>query len=215
MVTPRQHAEIPFAEHLEPFEGPLRSGSVYDTVSFEQLAFEDADGAACRFLESTFTGVNFERGSLRGARFNDVWCHSTRWVSTGLTNLDCVDWEVIASAVIGVEAYSSRLRRVRFFGCKFDSVNFRSAELTDVVFQDCQLRDVDFGQAKLTQVSFPGSTLSPVRFGQAQLKDVDLTGAKSLEPADGIEALRGATITHGQLLELAPLFAEAAGVVVR
>ena len=114
--------------------------------------------------------------------------------------------------------FSARLRRVTLHGCKLNSVNLRMAALTEVQFVDCVLQDVDLGGAELTEVAFPGSRLDRVRLAGARLTDVDLTGASSLEIADGIDgitALRGAAITYGQLMELASLFALAAGVKIR
>jgi uncharacterized protein YjbI with pentapeptide repeats len=113
-----------------------------------------------------------------------------------------------------VQAFGATLRRVTFSHCKLDSVNWRSAALREVRFVDCLLRDVDFGEATLTEVSFPGSTLDGVHLRGARLSKVDLRGAASLGIADGVEALRGATIDHGQLLDLAPAFAQALGVTV-
>jgi len=47
----------------------------------------------------------------------------------------------------------------------------------------------------------------------ARLADVDLRGA-DLAALEGVESLRGATGTAAQVLELAPVFAAAAGLRV-
>lgn len=54
-----------------------------------------------------------------------------------------------------------------------------------------------------------------MRLGRAQLKKVDLRGAVALGITGGIDALRGATISSTQLLDLAPVFAQALGVTVQ
>ena len=166
-------------------------------------------------MESAFSGVTFSRGRLRRARFNDVWLHTVRWVGTDLAETDWLDTDVIASALAGLEMFHAQLRRVAFHSCKFDSVNLRTAALRDVSFVDCVLRDVDFAGAELHGVTFPGSTLEGVRFDKARMYEVDLRGAVGLGIADGFDALRGATISGTQLLELAPMFALALGVTVR
>ncbi|WP_157101241.1 hypothetical protein [Nocardia shimofusensis] len=43
---------------------------------------------------------------------------------------------------------------------------------------------------------------------------VDFRGTQALSIAQGIESLRGATVDHGQLMELAPSFAAALGLTV-
>jgi len=105
------------------------------------------------------------------------------------------------------------VRRVHFDQVKLDAVNFRGAALIDVVFTDCLLREVDFGGAKLTRVRFPGCTFEEADFSRAKLADVDLRGAR-LHFKAGLDALRGATIDGGQLVELAPALAAHLGLKI-
>jgi uncharacterized protein YjbI with pentapeptide repeats len=212
--VPRDITELPFANFLESMPGELEREARYDSVRLDAREFEDVEAGGCLFLESAFCGVTFTGGSMRRSRFNDVWAQSVRWVGTQLAEANWLDVELVSGALAGVEMFSAQLRRVRFFGCKLDSVNLRDATLDEVVFSDCVLREVDFGGAGLRQVSFPGSSLDGVRFGKARMKAVDLRGADPLGIRDGIDALKGATISHAQLLDLAPMFAQAAGVIV-
>lgn len=138
-----------------------------------------------------------------------------RWVGTDLADTDWLDGELIGCVLAGLEMFTARLHRVTFHRCKFESVNARAAKLRGVSFADCLLRDVDFSGAALTEVTFPGSALEGVRFGKARMAKVDLRDATRLEISDGHDALRGATITGGQLMELAPMFADALGITVR
>lgn len=82
-------------------------------------------------------------------------------------------------------------------------------------FRRLRLRHVDFGSAKLSEVSFPGSQVSASTVRNAQLKKVDFRRAHSIGIADGVESLRGALVTPGQLLDLAPTLAAAVGLVVQ
>ncbi|MFG3001422.1 pentapeptide repeat-containing protein [Streptomyces sp. NPDC048340] len=77
------------------------------------------------------------------------------------------------------------------------------------------LRDVDFGQATFTDVAFPGTTLDRARFDRAVMNRVDLRDAAGLHIASGIEALKGATISTAQLFDIAPAFAQQAGITVK
>lgn len=214
MPAPRELADLPYARHLEPFPGELEREGDYDGVHVDQAVFEDVDAGSARFVESAFTSVAFTGGSMRRARFNDVWLHSVRWVGTDLAETSWLDGVVVAGVLAGVEMFGSELRRVAFHNCKLDSFNLRSATLRDVTFADCLLRDVDFGGAALKSVAFPGSTLDKVRFGKARMADVDLRGAAALGIADGFDALRGATISTTQLLDLAPHLAQTLGITV-
>lgn len=167
------------------------------------------------FLECAFTGVALSGVRLRRARFNEVWAQAGRWVACDLSDTEWQDSAVTGGVLAGVAAHGSALRRTVFRGCKLEAVNLRAAVLRDVVFEDCLLRDVDFGDAKLTEVSFPGSTLEEVRFRGAKLTKADLRGAVRLGLPDGHQGLQGAVISSPQLLELAPLFAQALGITVK
>ncbi|OBB47570.1 hypothetical protein A5748_23115 [Nocardia sp. 852002-51244_SCH5132740] len=94
-------------------------------------------------------------------------------------------------------------------------MNFRAATLQDVTFADCVFRDTDFSAATLRKVDFPGSRLEGVALHGATLKDVDLRGATALDLIADIGTLKGAIITTPQLMEMAPAFARAAGIIVR
>ncbi|WP_067687149.1 pentapeptide repeat-containing protein [Nocardia jejuensis] len=212
---PRTLAELPFARHLETFAGELESDADYDTVHVTGAQIVDSDARGTRFNESALTEVTVTQGSFRYARFTDVWMRGVRWVGTNLGQSTWQDVELIDSALSGTETVGAGLRRVRFEGCKFESVNFRNSSLQDVQFVDCVLRDVDFGEAKLRRVGFPGTTLERLALSKAKLEEVDLRSAGYLDIANGLDALRGATINTNQLLDLAPAFAQAAGILVR
>ncbi|MCD0482452.1 pentapeptide repeat-containing protein [Streptacidiphilus sp. ASG 303] len=214
-ALPRDRADLPYAAHLEPADGPLSREGDYDTVLFEDVEFDGPEAGGARFTECAFASVSFNGGRMRRARFNDVWLHTVRWVGTDLAQSGWLDAEVVAGMLAGLEVYDAELRRVSFHHCKFDSVNLRGAVLRDVVFHDCVLRDVDFAGASLTGAAFPGSVLEGVRFDRARLSRVDLRGAAALGIAGGLDGLRGATVSSAQLVELAPLLADTLGIAVR
>ncbi|WP_227999993.1 pentapeptide repeat-containing protein [Nocardia australiensis] len=211
---PRELEDLPYARYLKAVEGPLEPEGDYECVRLSDADIDDVDLGHARFSESAFTSVAFNRGSMRYSRFSDVWVRNVRWVGTELADTSWQDAELIDGVLAGVDLGGSHLRRVRFEGCKFDSVNFRRAKLRDVSFVDCVLRHPDFGDAELTNVTFPGTMLQGLLLSRARLKKFDLRDAVGVGIADGIDALRGATISHSQLLDLAPDFARAIGIVV-
>lgn len=215
METPATLADLPYADLLQPHHGGLLTDERYDTVHFDGLAIQAPQAHGAGFLECAVTDCVVTGGTLRGAGFNDVWVYGTRFVGTALPETDWQDSNVESCVMAGVEAFGARLRRVVFRRCKFDSVNLRTTALREVTFEDCVLRDVDLGGAKLVDVSFPGSALERIRFAQASLVRVDLRGATVLDLADGHDALRGATISTGQLLDMAPALAHTLGIRVK
>ncbi|MEU8896156.1 pentapeptide repeat-containing protein [Nocardia sp. NPDC048505] len=212
---PRALADLPFARRLEPCDAELEPDQEYDNIHLTGREFDEPDCRGSRFVESALTELTVLRGSLRFSRFADVWMRGVRLVGTNLGQSDWQDAELVDSAWSGVEIVSAGLRRVRFEGCKFESVNFRNATLRDVEFVDCVLRDVDFAEATLHRLTFPGCTLSRLALDRARMQEVDLRGARTLDIANGLDALRGAIVNYTQLLDLAPAFAQAAGLIVR
>ncbi|WP_067537531.1 pentapeptide repeat-containing protein [Nocardia crassostreae] len=211
---PTAFEDLPYARFVEPFEGELRIEGEYDCVRIDGREFTHPELRHLRFNESVGTGLNFVGGNLSHSRFSDVWFRQLNMAGTALGDSNWLDAEIIDSAWSGVEIVSGAIRRVTFVGCKLDAVNFRSATLKDVVFRDCMLRDVDFGEARLTSVTFPGSRVQGLLMNKTVLSKVDFRGAAMLTVSGGIESLRGAIVDSGQLMELAPAFAAAAGLRV-
>lgn len=212
-MAPEKLADLPYAATLSPHRGPLAADTDYDGAHFDGLDLAGPRGANSRFLECAFTRVTVQDGQFRLARFNDVWLSDVRLTATGLTETTWSDVILAGCVAAGVTVDAAELRRVTFRNCKLDGVNLRSATLTEVSFVDCLLRDVDFGGATLRRCSFPGSQLRAADFSHVTLEQVDLRRAElGLIITPG--ALRGATISPGQLAELAPLLAEHAGLVV-
>jgi uncharacterized protein YjbI with pentapeptide repeats len=210
---PRELAELPFADALTRHEGGLTAGDDYDTVHFDRCDFDEPDAPSARFLECAFTGVSVQGGRLRRCRFIEAWLKDVRITLTDLAETQWSDATFAGGVVAGVQAFSARLDRVVFAGCKLDSVNFREASLTGVTFTDCLLREVDFSGAKLRRTRFTGCRLSGADFSRAELDRVDLRGSE-LGLIVGPQPLRGAIITSGQLSVIAPVLADALGIVV-
>ncbi|MFR9749750.1 pentapeptide repeat-containing protein [Nocardia sp. 004] len=210
---PRGLTDLPFTSYLEPAETVCAEGE-YDCAQFDGITFTDPDARNARFTECVFRSVRFDQGMMQSARFGAVWMHGVRLTGTDLSDTVWLDAEVIEGAFSGVEAAGAELRRVVFHGCKLDSVNLRGAELASVSFVDCVVRHLDIGDANVSKVSFPGSEIAGLSLRHARLTKVDFRGARSITVADGVEALKGAIVTSGQVMELAPAFAASIGLTV-
>jgi uncharacterized protein YjbI with pentapeptide repeats len=208
-------AELPYAHRLEPFHGELVRDDDHEGVLFDGCVFEDPDAGGSAFTECALSNLSFDRGRYRRCRFDDVWLHTVRMVGADFAETNWMDVELAAGILAGTEISGSRMRRVTFRNCKFDSVNARMTHLREVFFVDCLLRDVDFAGATLTDVAFPGSTLERVLLDRATFTRVDLREANGLGIASGLDAMSGAIINTGQLLDLAPAFAQLLGITVQ
>ncbi len=206
-------ADLPFASALTPHAGGLAAHTDYDCEHFDQLSLDDPHAASSHFIECAFTGVSVQGGRLAKASLRDVLMRDVRLVATGLGESRWAGVTVAESVAAGAELFGAELHRVTFRGCKLDSVNFRGASLTEVTFAGCELRDVDFAGATLARAAFPGSRLARTDFTGVTMQATDLRGAE-LGIIIGPDSLRGAIVSTGQLVYLAPVLAKTMGITV-
>lgn len=150
-----------------------------------------------------------ESFSTRDCLFRDCDLTACSFASSGWHAV-----EVAGSRCSGIQLQSSTLKNVRFKGCKLDMANFRFAQLTNVIFEDCIITEMDFYNAKLKDVVFSGCDIEDVEFSGATLKNVDLTESYIVS-LKGVQSLKGASLTHPQLISLAPYFADALGITIK
>ncbi|MFI8522180.1 pentapeptide repeat-containing protein [Streptomyces sp. NPDC085481] len=199
---------------LEPYEGRLEPDGDYEGVEFDGLDLAGQDGVGARFLDCAVRGCALDEARLTAARFLDSVLEGVRGVGTDLAGAQLRDVELVDARLGGTQLHGAVLERVWVRGGKADYLNLRTAKLKDVVFEGCVLSEPDFGGAVLERVEFVDCVLLGADFTGARLKDVDLRGVQRLEIARGVEALAGAVISTGQLLDLAPVFAAQLGVRV-
>lgn len=188
---------------------------------------DDLDDVEVRGLRTTvleWTGRRRLSGSLLADLAADEW--HARAASFADSVLDAVavvalsaadsGWrrvEVRGSRLGSAELHGADLRNVTVGHCKLGYVNLRGARLTDVSFGDCLIDELDVGGATLERVAFPGTRIGRLLAPGARLRDVDLRGAR-LDDLEGVDGLRGATVSLDQLLDLAPMLAARLGILV-
>lgn len=111
----------------------------------------------------------------------------------------------------GIELAESAWSDVVLSDCRADFAGLRHARLERVVFRDCRLEEADFGGAALTDVAFERCELGRASFAGARVERVELRGC-DLTGLVGVEALRGARMPWSDVLQNAPLFAQALGI---
>jgi uncharacterized protein YjbI with pentapeptide repeats len=111
----------------------------------------------------------------------------------------------------GIELAEAVWSDVVLTDCRADYAGLRHAKLERVVFRDCRLEETDFGGAALTDVAFERCELRRASLAGARLERVHLAGCDLTELV-GVEALRGARMPWNDVLQNAPLFAQALGI---
>jgi len=212
----RTQPEHPFSlPDLTDFDaGILEPAHDYDAVLFEDLDFTGQDAADARFLECRLErccveGLTLRRARVVGCLFADLYGASVDLADSTWRDSRLTGGRLGALGLPGAAWSGIRLR-----GVKLGFINLAGARLEDVVFEGCEIGSIDAGAAQLRSVAFADCSVGELNVGEATLSKVDLSGAK-LRSLIGVDNLRGAIVSHSQLLDLAPQLAAQLGLEVR
>ncbi|MEZ0492929.1 pentapeptide repeat-containing protein [Kineococcus sp. TBRC 1896] len=194
---------------------PVPAGAHDGELFPADLDLSGADARDAQLLGCVVRSARADGLHLAGARLVDC-----RVAGLGATEAPwrAGTWRetVLEGCRIGaLDLSSATWNRVLVRGGRVDFANLRGAELVDVTFDGVDLRDVDLGSARLLRVRFTGCRIGRLDVSGARLEAVDLRGSDITDGLDGVGDLRGAIVGPGQLLQLAPSFAEHLGVLVR
>lgn len=174
------------SEHLE---GTRIAESLFNKVDFVSLTVDKFDVTDCEFRGCNFTASNFPESSWHRV-------------------------SIVAARCSGMQITDAVLKNITYKNSKIEIVNFRFSRLENVVFEECVINDVDFYEAQLKNVEFVNCTISKITFSGARMMNIDISKS-FVEAINGIQSLRGVTISYDQLMQLAPSFAAEAGIKVK
>ena len=211
-ARPARQISLP---HLTDFDADrLEMGRDYDDSLFNDRDFTGQDASDSRFLECRMERCCLEGLSMRRTRVAD--CELDDVYGAGVDFADSIwrDSEMTGGRLGAMTLPGATWTGIRLRGIKLGFVNLAGARLEEVVFEECEIGGLDARGAQLNKVAFVDCTVQELNVAEASLSKVDLSGAK-LRSLVGVESLRGAIVSHEQLLDLAPLFAAQLGVEVR
>lgn len=186
----------------------------YDGIDFVDLDLRGQDAADVRFLESRLERCAVDGLSVRRARLLGSLIADAHGATVDFADSTWRDSQVTGGQFGAVQLPGATMSAILFRGMKLDYLNLSGAHLDDVVFDGCELGDVDARGATLRSVCFSDCGINELNVTETRLSKVDLSGAR-LSSLIGVDNLRGAIISHGQLLDLAPQLAAQLGVEVR
>jgi uncharacterized protein YjbI with pentapeptide repeats len=200
---------------LRAFADPALAASAdYEAVHFVDLDLagqvaDDATFLSCRLERCGLDGV-----SLRRARMIECLLEEIHALSVELGDSVWRDSLFSGGRLGALKASGASWTGVRIRGGKLDFVDLGRSRLSDVIFEGCAIGELDLTGAQMRSVRFDGCTVEVLNVDGARLSDVDLSGA-TLRTVGGLGSLRGATISPGQLVDLAPLLAAHLGLRIR
>jgi uncharacterized protein YjbI with pentapeptide repeats len=135
------------------------------------------------------------------------------WANERSPRLSLQRVELRRCRLTGADVAEATLRDITFDECRIDLVNLRYARLERVVFSDCRMTECDFYESSLKDVLFERCGLRDATFSGCKLQRVELRGC-DLAGVRGADALRGARMPWGDVVENAVLFATAVGIEI-
>jgi uncharacterized protein YjbI with pentapeptide repeats len=186
--------------------------------SYEAMRFADADVAGAdlsgiSLIECALSNWSAHETSLRSARLLQTRVERLNAPILSAGRIELRDVEISGSRVGSAELYDASMTQVVVSSSKLGWVNMRSTTLRDVLFRDCSFDELDLGGADIARVAFENCTAGSVALRGAKIAHLDLRGL-DLRAIDGVEGLRGATISGEQLAVLGDMFAQHFGIRV-
>jgi len=199
---------------LTPFDGErLAAGGDHAAVDFVDLDLAGQDAPDSRFLECRLQRCGLDGASLRRARIAESLISDIHAATVDFADSTWRDSQVSGGRLGAVTLVGATWTDIRVRGSHFGFINLAGAHLQDVIFEGCEVGSLDVRGAELRSVTFEDCRVDELDVAGATLSKVDLSGA-ALRTLVGVESLRGAIISHQQLVDLAPLLAAQIGIDV-
>ena len=201
-----------------PDLGRLRDGEADELAAGEMV--EDL-----QLVEADLSGADLPALSLLSCRFSEVFANDTdlaaaRLVDCRLERLSATylhsprsTWRAVelAGSRIGAwELYDADVESALIEDCRLGFANLAGTGLRDVLIRGTRIDELDLSGIDAQRVRFEDCRVGVLRLRGGSLSDVDLRGLE-MTVVSGIGSLAGATISSGQLTELAPLLAQHLG----
>ena len=198
-----------------PDLGRLRDGEADELTAGEMV--EDL-----ALVEADLSGGDLSGLTLLGCRFSEVFANDTdlaaaRLVDCRLERLSATylhsprsTWrtvELVDSRVGAWELYDADVESLLMENCRLGFVNLAGTALRDVLIRATRIDELDLSGIDAQRVRFEDCRVGTLRLHGGSLSDVDLRGLE-MRTVSGIGSLAGATVSSGQLTELAPLLAQ-------
>ena len=200
---------------LSPFDGErLKADDDHVAVDFVDLDFAGQDAPDARFLECRLQRCGLDGTSLRRARIAESLLSDVHGATVDFADSTWRDSQIRGGRLGAVTLVGATWTGIRIRGSHLGFLNLSGAHLQDVTFEGCEIGSLDVRGAELQSVAFEDCRVDELDVAGATLSKVDLSGAR-LRTLVGVESLRGAIISHEQLMDLAPLLAAQVGLEVR
>lgn len=172
------------------------------------------DASHAHINESLIVDANVGSFRLTGADLTDVDILDVRAIEMTARAGRWRNVRIVGGRIGTLDLSGSDIDSVELRGLRIDYLTLAGATASDLMLSDCVIGTLDMPQARVKRAAFEGCRAHDVDNRLWRIENVDLRGldaAGYLDPT----ALRGATMSPGQVNVLAADFARALGIDVQ
>mgnify|MGYP000845714590 FL=1 len=191
----------------------LTTGEMVEDLELVEADLSGGDLSALTLLSCRFSEVFANDTDLAAARLVD--CRLERLSATYLHSPRST-WrtvELVDSRIGAWELYDADVESLLMEDCRLGFTNLAGTTVRDLLIRATRIDELDLSGIDAQRVRFEDCQVGTLRLHGGSLSDVDLRGLE-MRTVSGIGSLAGATVSSGQLSELAPLLAQHLGLRV-
>ena len=208
----RRRPDVPERLDSAPVDGSL-SGQQFEQIALQACDLSGRDARDLRLDNVRLHETDLSELEARGFTLRDGVVTNGTW-----SNIQAIEGAFVRVEAVGVRATGANfseatLSDVLFSNCRLDLALFRFAKLDRVVFDGCRIEDADFYGATFTSVVFEHCFLTNADFDRATFRRCEVRGG-DLSGLRGVESLRGVRMGSPEVMQIAPLLADAHGIAI-
>ena len=191
----------------------LTAGEMVEDLELVEADLSGGDLSALTLLSCRFSEVFANDTDLAAARLVD--CRLERLSATYLHSPRST-WrtvELVDSRIGAWELYDADVESLLMENCRLGFTNLAGTTVRDLLIRATRIDELDLSGIDAQRVRFEDCRVGTLRLHGGSLSDVDLRELE-MTVVSGVGSLAGATISSGQLSELAPLLAQHLGLRV-
>ena len=191
----------------------LTAGEMVEDLELVEADLSGGDLSALTLLSCRFSEVFANDTDLAAARLVD--CRLERLSATYLHSPRST-WrtvELVDSRIGAWELYDADVESLLMENCRLGFTNLAGTTVRDLLIRATRIDELDLSGIVAQRVRFEDCQVGTLRLHGGSLSDVDLRGLE-MRTVSGVGSLAGATVSSGQLSELAPLLAQHLGLRV-
>lgn len=190
-----------------------RPDSYLDEREWRGLDLQGVDATAARLLSCAVVDCQMDDAVLARTHVTDCEIVSVHATAVDAARGEWRDVSIADSRLGALGAHGSDWRRVTMWDARVDFLNLRGSRLAEVRFERCRFDEMHLGGAEADRVVMAGCRIGRLEVQGLTASEFDLRTSE-IATVDDVTSLRGALMTHVQLVGLVPDTARRLGILL-